>query len=66
MLEMDNPNIWNVNVRGNLDVEMEKNYEKFILSVSENTNLNVDEMNVFRFYSLIEHIKEKNRGNGNN
>lgn len=60
MLMMDLPKIWNINHRGNMEVEMETEFAKFMLSVSEHTNENMNEITVFRFYALLGYIKEKN------
>lgn len=69
MLMMDIPNNWNVNSKGNMEVEMEVEFEKFLMSVAEHTTENMSEITVFKFYSLIQYIKEKNvknKGNGDN
>ena len=62
---MDKPNIWNIYIPGNMEVEMETEFEKFMLAVSEHTNENIDNISVFRFYSLLSYIKEKNKKNSN-
>lgn len=69
MLLMDVPNNWNINVSGNMEVEMEVEFEKFLMSVAEHTTEDMDSITVFKFYSLIQYIKEKNvkdKKNGNN
>ena len=65
ILKMDLPNIWNIYQRGNKEVEMETEFEKFMLAVSEHTNENIDNISVFRFYSLLSYIKSKNKANNN-
>lgn len=63
MLLMDTPGNWNVNVKGNLEVEMEIEFEKMMFTVSEHTTEDINEITVFRFYSLIGFIKEKAQNN---
>lgn len=64
MLEMRKPNIWNVNVPGNMEVETEVEFEKFLASLSEHTNENPEDFTIFRFYSLVDLLKEKHGTNG--
>lgn len=61
LLRLNLPNIWNVNNTGNMEVEMETEFEMFMLAVGEHTKERVDEITVFRFYSLLGYIKEKNK-----
>lgn len=61
ILDLDNPNVWNINTRGNMEVEMETEFEMFMLAVGEHTKEKIDEISVFRFYSLLGYIKEKNK-----
>lgn len=49
-----------------MEVFMEVGFRKFLFSVSEHTNKDVECLSVFDFYALIDHIKEKypdGRGN---
>lgn len=57
---MELPNVWNINIKGNMEVEMETEFEKFMLTLSEHTNEDIKSITVFRFYALIGYIKEKN------
>ena len=66
MLELKKPNVWNTNIAGNMEVETEVEFEKFLVSLSEYTNENLEEITVFRFYALIDLLKEKNKNNGSN
>lgn len=43
---------------------MEVEFEKFLLTISEHTTENINEISVFRFDTLIEYLKEKNSKNG--
>lgn len=58
MLSQEPNNVWNVNKKGNMEVEMESEFEKYFLSVSEMTSLDIDEISVFRFNAFVEKIKE--------
>lgn len=60
MLLMDLPKKWNINQQGNMEIEMETEFEKFLLAISEHTNEDINNITVFRFYALIGFIKEKN------
>ena len=66
MLELKKPNVWNTNIAGNMEVETEVEFEKFLVSLSEYTNENLEEITVFRFYALIDLLKKKNKNNGSN
>lgn len=59
MLSIDSPNIWNINIKGNMEIEMEVEFEKFLLSVSEHTKEDLNKITVFKFYAIIEFVKEK-------
>lgn len=59
MLEMRKPNVWNIFAPENMEIEMEVGFEKFLIAVSEHTNEKIDEITTFRFYSLIDFLKEK-------
>lgn len=56
---MNVPNNWNIHAQNNMEIEMEVEFEKFLLAVSEHTNEDVSKITAFKFYSLIEYIKEK-------
>lgn len=61
LLVLDSPNVWNIYKGGNMEVEMETEFEKFMLAVAEHTNEKLDDITVFRFYALLGYIKEKNK-----
>lgn len=61
VLRLEAPGIWNINIRGNREIEFEVEFEKLMIAVAEHTNEKIDEITVFRFYALIDHIKDKNR-----
>lgn len=64
MLQLKKPNIWNTNVEGNMEVQTEVEFEKFLVSLSEHTSENLEEITIFRFYSLIDYLKEKHSRDG--
>lgn len=59
MLEMRKPNVWNVFQPENMEIMMEVDFEKFLIAVSEHTNEKIDDISTFRFYALIDFLKEK-------
>lgn len=63
LLMMNLPNVWNVHHAGNMEIEMESDFAKFMFAVSEHTNQDISEITVFNFYALLEYIKEKNTKN---
>lgn len=63
ILLMDKPNIWNVYHKGNMEVEMEVEFTKFLFAVGEETNQDVTDISVFDFYTLIQWIEEKHSKN---
>jgi hypothetical protein len=46
---------------GNAELEMEVGFEDFMFMVAEHTNEDLDKITVFRFYSLLDYIKSKNK-----
>ena len=61
ILQLHKPSSWNIYVSGNMEREMEIEFEKFLINVNENSNNDIDEVTVFRFYSTIEHLKDKHQ-----
>ena len=59
MLRLSKPNLWNVYMNGNAELEHEVGFEAFMFVVGEHTKENVNTMTVFRFYSLLDYIKSK-------
>jgi hypothetical protein len=60
MLRLSKPNLWNVFIDGNAELEMETGFEQFLFEVAEHTKEDLDKITVFRFYSLLDYIKNKN------
>lgn len=61
ILLLNPPRSWNVYVAGNMEIEMEVEFEKFLISVSEHTNENIETISVFKFNVLVDYLKEKNK-----
>ncbi|HET8839750.1 MAG TPA: hypothetical protein VFM82_12240 [Flavobacteriaceae bacterium] len=57
-------NIWNVNIPGNMEVQMEVEFKKFLFSISDQTNQNPIELSVFDFYALLDSLKERRKKDG--
>lgn len=64
MLQIIGVNTWNTNIAGNKEVEVEVEFEKFVLSLSEFTNKDPGELSLFEFYSLENLLTEKYKKNG--
>lgn len=64
ILENSKPRSWNIYIQGNMEIEMEVEFEKYLLAVSENTKESIDEITVFRFNALVDYLKEKDKSNG--
>lgn len=60
---MTKPNVWNVHKKGNMELLMEVEFQKFLIAISEHTNENTDLLSTFNFYALVELIREKNSKN---
>ncbi len=63
MLRLSKPNLWNVYMNGNAELEHEVGFEAFMFAVAEHTKEDLDKITVFRFYSLLDYIKNKNKAN---
>lgn len=61
MLQLSKPSIWNVYLPNNAELEMETGFEDFMFLIAEHTNEDLDKITVFRFYSLLNYIKGKNK-----
>lgn len=64
LLRLTKPKIWNIYIKGNEELKMETGFEKFIFLVQEHTTVDLDLISLFRFYSLLDYIKEKGENNG--
>ena len=62
MLRLSKAEIWNIYIAGNAALELENSFETFMFSVQEHTKEDLDNMSVYRFYCLLDHIKNKKNG----
>lgn len=65
ILEHDKPNIWNVHKKGNMERVLEVDFQKFGISVTQQTGTKLEEMSTFKFYASVEFLTEKNSKNKN-
>tara|TARA_Y100000310_G_scaffold331124_1_gene404143 strand:+ start:327 stop:623 length:297 start_codon:yes stop_codon:yes gene_type:complete len=64
MLRLSKPNLWNVHLPHNMELEMETQFEQWLFEIQEHTKEDLDKITVFRFYSLLDYIKNKNNSDG--
>lgn len=62
MLRLSKPRVWNVYMPGNAELDHELGFESFMFEVEEYTKQSLEGMSVFKFYSLLNHIKSKGNG----
>lgn len=62
LLRQINPNHWNLNYKNNQEKTIELNFEEFMLAVKDQTTEDLENITTFRFYTLIDYIKNKNNG----
>ena len=65
MLRLSKPNLWNVFMKNNAELEFENGFESFMFYVAEWTKEDLNIITLYRFYGLLDYIKEKNKPNGN-
>ena len=61
LLRLLTPNVWNVHIKGNMEIAMENGSEEFLIGVSEHFNLDIDRITVGRFYNILEYLKKKEK-----
>lgn len=57
----DKPNRWNVWIEGNMERQLEVDFHKYLIAVSEHTAIDIKETTTFTFYSIVEHLQEKKK-----
>lgn len=65
ILMNDLPNSWNIHDEGNLERHSEIEFQKLVIAVAKNSNMNMDNMTVKEFYSAIEYLEENSKTNRN-
>lgn len=63
ILENDRPNVWNIWKENNMERVLEVDFQKFGISVTEQTGQKLEEVSTFTFYATVEHLKEKHKSN---
>lgn len=58
------PEIWNVYVEGNKEIDMEVGFEEFILSIKQHAGIDVEALSTFQYFALKQNLK-KQRKHGN-
>ena len=66
MLRLSKPQVWNVYLPNNAELEHEVHFEVYLLSVADVAGISEDlgEWNMFRFYNLQTYLREKNKSHG--
>lgn len=59
ILETDKPNIWNVWDENNMERQLEVDFQKFGISVTELSGQRIDDITTMTFYATVEYLKEK-------
>lgn len=61
MLRLSKPKIWNVHLKNNAELEMTTGFEAYLFLIAEHTNVDLEKISLFRFHSLVDYIKSKNK-----
>lgn len=61
LLRLINPNYWNLSRDNSAEKQIELGFEEFMLAVKEHTTEDLDKITTFRFYSLLDYIKKKQK-----
>lgn len=59
LFKLTKPSYWNAFIKGNADVETEKQFEYLILSVENFTTTDLDKVTMLKFYHIMGFIKEQ-------
>lgn len=63
LLKLVNPQFWNLNKSDNAEKEIELSYENLLISVSENSREDLKNITTFKFYNLMNYLKNKSLKN---
>jgi len=70
ILSHNKPNSWNIHDENNLERQIEVDFAKYSISVANHSGMNVNDLDVFTFYAIVEKIedelKPKKNGQRNN
>jgi hypothetical protein len=64
LLKQTKSGYWNPQIEGNSEVAMEREFQKLLIIMGQNTNRDVQKLTVLEFYSLKDYIIESNRKDG--
>ena len=62
---MNAPDLWNVYIEGNKEIEIEVGFEEFGLEVQQHLGIDFEQLNTFQYFALKNKLK-KERKHGNN
>lgn len=66
LLKLIHPSYWNAKMKGNADVETEKQFAYLILSIEQHTKQDLDEITMLDFYHTTNFIKQVAKANKEN
>ena len=64
LLKQTKAGYWNPQIEGNSEVATEREFQKLLIIMGQNTNRDVQKLTVLEFYSLKDYIIESNKKNG--
>ncbi len=64
ILSLYPPNVWNIYIAGNMEREMEVEFEKFLINISRHIGQDIEQISTFKFYSMLEYLREEYRAKG--
>lgn len=66
IMKITQPSYWNAFIKGNADVETERQAEMLLINVGEHTKKDVENISMLRFYYIMEFITSKQQANNTN
>ena len=65
ILKITRPDYWNSWIKGNAEVQTERDFEQLLIMVKEHyPTEDLDKTTIFTFYSLLDRIKQKAKEHG--
>lgn len=61
ILSRNKPNIWNINIEGNIEQKLEVDFMTYYVSVMSNLGFESREITTFDFYASIKYLKQKQK-----
>lgn len=59
ILMHDKPNIWNIHQPDNMEKVLEVDFQKYAISVIEQTGQKLTDVTIMEFYASVSHLKDK-------